>query len=64
MQEMQKSGQQGSIVTIGCDDGNLYHDTYYSEEWLASKNIVIKPYLDQIQYFYDSGRWLNLQEFS
>ena len=33
-QEMEAAGRSGAIVTILCDDGNRYLDTYYDPEWV------------------------------
>ncbi|WP_299197049.1 PLP-dependent cysteine synthase family protein [uncultured Amphritea sp.] len=36
--EMHQRGEQGSLVTLICDGGERYLDSYYDEEWVA-KNI-------------------------
>ena len=33
-QEMQDKGETGSIVTLLCDRGDRYLDSYYSPEWV------------------------------
>ncbi|MGI4896502.1 MAG: peroxidase-related enzyme, partial [Janthinobacterium lividum] len=38
---MRRDGQRGSVVTLICDDGNRYLDTYYSDDWLRSKGIDV-----------------------
>jgi cysteine synthase A len=55
--EMHRAGQTGSIVTLACDSGERYSDTYYNDGWLADKGYKIKPYLEQLQLFYDTGQW-------
>ena len=37
--EMAATGQQGSIITLLCDGGERYTDTYYDDAWLAAKGI-------------------------
>ncbi len=37
--EMKDQGKSGSIVTIVCDSGDRYGQTYYDENWLLSQNI-------------------------
>ncbi len=37
--EMAAAGQQGSVVTILCDSGLRYADTYHDDEWLAARGI-------------------------
>ena len=39
MTEMLGRGQSGSIVTILCDGGDRYRDTYYCDEWLARSGL-------------------------
>ena len=34
--EMMRTGQNGSIVSIMCDGGDRYLDTYYDPEWVQS----------------------------
>lgn len=39
MQEMAQKGETGSIVTILCDGGERYADTYYNDAWLMARAI-------------------------
>jgi cysteine synthase A len=55
--EMHTRGETGSIVTLICDDGNRYLESYYSREWLAHKQIDIDPWLASYQRWFDSGQW-------
>ncbi|MDB5080402.1 MAG: Pyridoxal-5-phosphate-dependent protein beta subunit [Chloroflexi bacterium] len=55
--DMHRAGQKGSIVTLACDAGERYSDTYYNKAWLSAKGYNIQPYLDQLQRFYDTGQW-------
>jgi cysteine synthase A len=41
--EMIRDKLAGSVVTLICDNGDRYIDTYYSDEWLASKGIDWQP---------------------
>ena len=36
--EMIDRGESGSVVTLICDSGERYLDTYYNPEWLAAQN--------------------------
>jgi cysteine synthase A len=38
--EMRHNGEKGSIVTLICDSGERYQDTYYSEKWLADNGFL------------------------
>lgn len=39
MQEMAARGEKGSVVTILCDGGERYADTYYNDQWLAARGL-------------------------
>lgn len=53
---MVANGDRGSLVTVICDQGDRYLDTYYNEQWLATKNVDVEGYTRQIQDFLHSGR--------
>ncbi len=40
-QAMRQRGETGTIVTLGCDGGERYADTIYSDKWLAAKGFDI-----------------------
>lgn len=40
---MQEKNQTGSIVTLICDDGKRYADTYYNDEWLQDQGYDLDP---------------------
>ena len=54
---MRAADQQGSIVTLLCDGGDRYADTYYDDGWLAERGIDIAPYTALLDKFTDSGVW-------
>ena len=39
--ELEQECRPASIVTLICDDGDRYADTYYNQEWLNSRNIDV-----------------------
>ena len=47
--EMYVAGQTGSIVTLICDGGERYQDTYYHPEWVAEYIGDIAPAQAQIR---------------
>lgn len=57
--ELRKSGSTGgSIVTLLCDNGTRYNDTYYNEDWLCKRGFNmsgIKSYYEQINTFWKTG---------
>lgn len=48
IEEMNQSGQAGSLATILCDGGERYVDTYFDDAWLAERGIDWKPAYDAL----------------
>jgi cysteine synthase A len=46
--EMQAKQQRGSIVTLMCDSGDRYLDTYYDDKWVAQNIGDLQRYADQL----------------
>ena len=55
--EMRAAGEAGSIVTLACDGGERYLDTYYSDEWLRAQGHDIGPWEQQLDAACASGKW-------
>jgi len=55
---MMKAGRQGSIVTLICDGGHRYTETFYNPEWLRGNGIDIDPYRRMLDRFLDQGEFL------
>ena len=55
--EMAAAGQSGSVVSMLCDGGERYLDTYYNAEWLAERGFDLEPYRRQLTEFYDNGKF-------
>jgi cysteine synthase A len=55
--EMRADGRRGSVVTLLCDGGERYANTYYSDEWLAAQRIDIEPYARVLDDFRATGAW-------
>lgn len=49
---MQEQGLQGSIVTLMCDSGERYLDTYYDRDWVARNIGDITPFAKQLDRFF------------
>jgi cysteine synthase A len=50
-EEMIERGEKGSIVTLICDPGERYLDTYYNPQWIEEQGLGIDPYLEAIERF-------------
>jgi len=48
-QQMRSRGEQGAIVTLLCDSGERYLDTYYNPQWVNSHIGDVEPYLTQLR---------------
>ena len=55
--EMAARGEAGSIVTLACDPGDRYLDTYYSDQWLEANGYDIAPYTARLERACTEGVW-------
>jgi cysteine synthase A len=53
--EMLARRERGSIVTLICDGGERYSDTYYSDEWVAAQRLNLTPYTAALESFLEDG---------
>lgn len=58
--EMRQQGQTGSLVTLICDSGERYRQTYYEPQWLSARGLDPAPYEAALSAFLDSGAPLRL----
>lgn len=54
---MKAEGKSGSVVSMICDSGDRYIDTYHNPQWLSENAGDLTSYLNQLQHFYQSGEW-------
>lgn len=55
--EMKQRGETGSIVTLLCDSGERYLETYYNDEWITTNIGDTSTYLAQLQHLQQTGEW-------
>jgi len=55
--EMRREGIAGSVVTLACDPGERYADTYFDRKWLAGKGYEIAPHREKLLDFIETGAW-------
>ncbi|GAB3281063.1 PLP-dependent cysteine synthase family protein [Parahaliea aestuarii] len=48
-------GRKASVVSMICDSGERYLNTYYNPQWLADNGFEIAPYQRQLDDFYTTG---------
>ncbi|WP_159738345.1 PLP-dependent cysteine synthase family protein [Vibrio atypicus] len=53
--EMKQRGEKGSIVTLLCDSGERYLDTYYNPEWVKENIGDLQPYMAKLETFEATG---------
>ncbi|UNK71245.1 PLP-dependent cysteine synthase family protein [Microbacterium sp. H1-D42] len=54
---MRDAGQTGSVVTLICDSGIRYAQTYYSDEWVAAQGWDLAPHRARMEQFLAGGAW-------
>ena len=55
--ELKAAGESGSVVSMLCDGGERYLDTYYNQQWLDDKGFDLEPYHRQLSHFYKTGEF-------
>ncbi|MCW2579780.1 MAG: Cysteine synthase [Blastococcus sp.] len=55
--EMLAAGRTGSVVTLLCDGGERYAQTYYSDDWVAGQGLVLAPHAETLRRFAATGEW-------
>ncbi|WEM43052.1 PLP-dependent cysteine synthase family protein [Photobacterium sp. DA100] len=54
--EMKARGETGSIVTLLCDSGERYLDTYFNRDWVEDNIGDISGYLAQLEQLEQTGK--------
>jgi cysteine synthase A len=49
--------EHGGVVTLLCDSGDRYGDTYYNDQWLQEQKIDYKPWQAAVEHFLHTGVW-------
>jgi cysteine synthase len=55
--EMMRTGRKGSVVTLICDSGERYLQTYYNDVWMAQKKVDLRRWRRQLAEFHETGTW-------
>ncbi|WKE64782.1 PLP-dependent cysteine synthase family protein [Gallaecimonas kandeliae] len=58
MKAMADAGQEGSIATLICDQGERYLNTYYDPDWRQAQGLDVAPWLERLRLFWQSGQGL------
>ncbi|MAM13998.1 MAG: cysteine synthase [Rhizobiaceae bacterium] len=54
-EQMMREGRQGALVTLICDAGDRYADTYYDFDWLAANDLDVAPYMARLEKLLETG---------
>jgi cysteine synthase A len=55
--QMRSAGVAGSVVTLLCDEGSRYADSYYDDAWLRERGLDPAPLLGALRRAVDEGEW-------
>ncbi|MBV1852002.1 PLP-dependent cysteine synthase family protein [Catellatospora tritici] len=55
--KMLAQGETGSVVTLLCDGGERYANTYYDDHWLAEQGLQLASPLGIVRHFLTTGDW-------
>lgn len=53
--QMLDESSRGSIVTLICDSGDRYQDTYYDDDWIKSQGLNLIPATESLDEFMKTG---------
>ncbi|MGF3056241.1 PLP-dependent cysteine synthase family protein [Microbacterium sp. YY-01] len=54
---MLAAGETGSVVTLICDSGTRYTDTYYNDDWVANQGWSLDDHRNRMETFLSTGTW-------
>lgn len=54
---MRQRGETGSVVTLICDKGERYLNTYYDDAWLVANDLHLEPHYAVLEHFLATGSW-------
>jgi hypothetical protein len=58
--EMRRARETGSLVTLICDSGERYRQTYYAPDWLAAQGLDPAPYEAELTAFLETAHPLDI----
>jgi cysteine synthase A len=54
---MLAEGRSGSVVTLLCDGGERYANTYFDDAWVAEQGLDLAPHRAEIERFLETGKF-------
>ncbi len=55
---MKSEGRTGSLVSLICDGGERYGNTYYNDDWIAAQGLDLAPHEQALEAFLKDGEAL------
>ena len=55
--QMVAAGRAGSVVTLLCDAGDRYADTYFDDSWVAAQGLSLDRPRQILDAFWRDGSW-------
>lgn len=46
---MRERGETGSVLTLLCDPGDRYTDTYFDDDWVAAQGWELQPWREVLE---------------
>lgn len=56
--QMVERAESGSVVTLICDGGERYANTYDSDDWVRAQGLDLEPYTQAMEKFLSGGGWV------
>jgi cysteine synthase A len=53
--DLNAQNQEASVVSMICDAGERYLNTYYNDHWLEKNGFNLAPFKKQLEKFYETG---------
>ena len=54
--EMAAKGETGSIVTLLCDPGERYLESFFDDGWIRERGLELGPWRERVEAFFAQGR--------
>ena len=58
IKQMRDEGKPGSVVTLICDEGSRYKDTYYNPDWVKENGLGYDEWLTCLRRYWEKGEWV------
>ena len=55
--ELSQQPDPATVVSIICDNGDRYEDTFYNEQWVRDNDIDGALFQKKLEHFFACGRW-------